>query len=95
MERAAESWWRPTRDELAQWAGIGLRIDEQVLYLDGALQQLEADEPRSAQLTKLHFFTGLTLDEEADSLGISTRMAERDWAYARATMGRVLKACEF
>ena len=49
-----------------------------------ALQALEREEPRKAAVVKLRFFAGLTNDEAAESLGISSATAENDWAYARA-----------
>jgi RNA polymerase sigma factor (TIGR02999 family) len=58
--------------------------DERLLALDEALAQLAAEDAGAAQLMKLRFFGGLTLKEAADSLGLSLRTAERQWAYARA-----------
>lgn len=55
-----------------------------VLALDDALVKLEAADPRKAQLIKLRFFAGLSNEEAAAALGISTSTADNDWAYARA-----------
>jgi len=52
--------------------------------LHEALDGLAAHDPRKAELVKMNYFIGLTLEESAQVLGISTRTAERDWAYARA-----------
>ena len=41
-------------------------------------------ETRKAELVKLKYFVGFTLEEAADALGISHRTAKRDWAYAKA-----------
>jgi RNA polymerase sigma factor (TIGR02999 family) len=60
----------------------GPHID--LLALDEALQKLEKQDPRRAQLVKLRFFTGLTIAEAAQVLGISTSTADNDWAYARS-----------
>jgi RNA polymerase sigma factor (TIGR02999 family) len=57
---------------------------EDLLYLDEALVQFEAEDPTAARLVKLRFFAGLTLGQAAESLGISRRTADRQWAYARA-----------
>jgi RNA polymerase sigma factor (TIGR02999 family) len=57
---------------------------ERLIALDEALAQLAAEDPAAAQLVNLRFFAGLTLKEAADSLGLSLRTAERQWAYARA-----------
>jgi len=55
-----------------------------LLALDEALTRLEATDKAKADLVKLHFFGGLTMDEAAELLGISQRTAKRYWAYARA-----------
>ena len=55
-----------------------------LMALDEALSKLEAAEPRKAELVKLRFFAGLTNDQAADVLGVSSATAENDWAYARA-----------
>ena len=58
--------------------------DERLLALDEALDRFAAIEPRKAQLLKLRSFTGMTLDQAAEVLGISPSTADRWWAYARA-----------
>ncbi len=57
---------------------------DRLLALDDALRQLEAEDPRKAELVKLRFFAGLTTHQAAASLGVSTSTAEKDWAYARS-----------
>jgi RNA polymerase sigma factor (TIGR02999 family) len=59
----------------------GPRVD--LLALDEALKQLEAKDPRKADLVKLRFFAGLTNQQAAEALGISTSTADNDWAYAK------------
>jgi RNA polymerase sigma factor (TIGR02999 family) len=58
--------------------------DDRLLALDEALRQLEAEDPRKAELVKLRFFAGLTAEQAAAALGVSTSTAEKDWAYARS-----------
>jgi RNA polymerase sigma factor (TIGR02999 family) len=60
--------------------------DDQVdlLALDEALQKLEVEQPSKAQLVKLRYYAGCTLEETAQILGVSRASAQRDWAYARA-----------
>jgi RNA polymerase sigma factor (TIGR02999 family) len=61
-----------------------------LLDLNEALTQLEQDEPRKAELVKLRYFAGLSLEESAEALGISPATAKRYWAYARAWLyGRI------
>jgi RNA polymerase sigma factor (sigma-70 family) len=57
---------------------------EDLLALDEALEQLEADDKLCANLVELRFFAGLTLGEAAEALGLPRRTADRHWAYARA-----------
>jgi RNA polymerase sigma factor (TIGR02999 family) len=57
---------------------------DRLLTLDEALSQLEAEDPRKAELVKLRFFAGLTAEQAAAALGVSTSTAEKDWAYARS-----------
>jgi RNA polymerase sigma factor (TIGR02999 family) len=57
---------------------------DDLLALDEALQQLARQEPAKAELVKLHYFAGLSLEEAGRALGISHRTAKRHWAYARA-----------
>jgi RNA polymerase sigma factor (TIGR02999 family) len=58
--------------------------DDRLLALDEALGRLEAEDPRKAELVKLRFFAGLTAEQAAAALGVSTSTAEKDWAYARS-----------
>jgi RNA polymerase sigma factor (TIGR02999 family) len=55
-----------------------------LLALDDALKQLEEQHPPKAEVVKLRFFAGFTLEETAQVLGISLATAARHWAYARA-----------
>ena len=64
-------------------AVLPLACDD-LLGLDEALQKLEQQHPRKAELVKLRFFAGLTTAQAAQSLGISATTAENDWSYARA-----------
>jgi RNA polymerase sigma factor (TIGR02999 family) len=57
---------------------------DRLLVLDDALRLLEAEDPRKAELVKLRFFAGLTSEQAAATLGVSTSTAEKDWAYARS-----------
>jgi RNA polymerase sigma factor (TIGR02999 family) len=57
---------------------------EDLLALDEALDRLAARDPLKAELVKLRYFAGMTIDEAAGALGISAATAKRYWAYARA-----------
>ncbi|HVC93955.1 MAG TPA: ECF-type sigma factor [Pirellulales bacterium] len=55
-----------------------------LLALDEALQKLERLSPRRAELVKLRYFAGLTLEQAAQALGVATSTASADWAYAKS-----------
>ncbi len=57
---------------------------EEMLALDEALTRLEEADPRQARIVMLRYFAGLTTDEIAAALGISTRTVDREWRFARA-----------
>jgi RNA polymerase sigma factor (TIGR02999 family) len=57
---------------------------DELLALDEALTQLAVADPRRAELVRLRYFAGLTLDQAAELLGISRATADRNWAFARA-----------
>jgi RNA polymerase sigma factor (TIGR02999 family) len=54
-----------------------------ILALSEALDKLEEQDPRAAQLVKLRFFVGFTRQEVADVLGVSVATVDNDWAYAK------------
>lgn len=64
---------------------------DRILVIDEALTELEAESPRKAQLVKLCFFAGMTLEEAAGALGVATITAKRDWAAARVWLYRRVK----
>jgi RNA polymerase sigma factor (TIGR02999 family) len=72
---------RVSLPELAEPAA-GEPVD--LLALDEALGRLEALHPDKAQVVKLRFFAGCTLEQTAQALGIARATAERHWAWARA-----------
>jgi RNA polymerase sigma factor (TIGR02999 family) len=61
---------------------------DDVLALDEALTKLAQKHPDKAELVKLRYFAGLTVEEAAQALGISPATADRHWAYARAWLFR-------
>ena len=73
-----------TRVSLDEALCLGETPDDDLLALDEALQRLAREEPAKAELVKLHYFAGLSLEEAGRALGVSHRTAKRHWAYARA-----------
>ncbi|HEY2250242.1 MAG TPA: sigma-70 family RNA polymerase sigma factor [Planctomycetaceae bacterium] len=68
--------------------------DDDLLALDEALSKLEAEDPVKANLVKLRFFAGLTVEQAATALGISRATADRYWSFARAWLFHEIGACE-
>jgi RNA polymerase sigma factor (TIGR02999 family) len=67
--------------------GLDLRDEEAsdgLVALDEALEKLAAEEPVAAQVVRLRYFAGLTVEQTAQTLGVSVRTANRHWAYAKA-----------
>lgn len=69
------------------------RFDD-LLDIDEALEKLATRDPALAELVRLRFFAGLTIEEAAEVLGQSTRTVNRDWNYARALLVQILKGGE-
>jgi RNA polymerase sigma factor (TIGR02999 family) len=72
------------RIHLAELQGQSGEEQVDLLALDDALKKLEELHPDKAQVIKLRFFAGCTLEETAEILGVSRATAQRTWAYARA-----------
>ena len=58
--------------------------DEQLLAVNDALNKLALNHPEKAELVKLRYFVGMTIEESAEVLGVSVATAKRHWALARA-----------
>jgi RNA polymerase sigma factor (TIGR02999 family) len=70
---------------------ISNQSDDSLLALDDALGRLAADEPEAAEVVKLRYFAGLTIEETAAAMNISARTVNRHWTYARAWLYDQLK----
>jgi RNA polymerase sigma factor (TIGR02999 family) len=66
-------------------------LPDELLALDEALEKLGRRDLLCANLVKLRFFGGLTLDEAATTLGIAPRSADRYWAFARSWLYNELR----
>ncbi len=60
--------------------------DEQLLALTEALDRVALEDPVIAEVVKLRYFAGLTIEQAAELLGISVRTANRHWSYAKAKL---------
>ena len=81
------NWNNVTLDLSDLAAGKGL---DELLEVNDALDQLTAMDPRTAQVVRLRFFAGLSVDETALVMGMSARSVDREWQYARAWLGKRL-----
>jgi RNA polymerase sigma factor (TIGR02999 family) len=66
--------------------------DDELLALDMALDRLADVEPQGAELVRLRYFAGFTLEESASLLDMSLRSVNRLWAYSKSWLLRELDA---
>jgi len=66
--------------------------DDSILLINEALEHLEAEDAGLARIVMLKFFGGLSIREVAESLELSERTADRQWAYAKAWLFRYISA---
>jgi RNA polymerase sigma factor (TIGR02999 family) len=81
-----------------KWGGDWRRVDldnldlvtsvtpDQLLVLDEAIDGLAGEDPTAARLVRLRYYAGLSLEQAADALAISTATAYRHWSFARARL---------
>jgi RNA polymerase sigma factor (TIGR02999 family) len=69
----------------------GNACDDQVLAVHDALDRLANEDPQKAELVKLRYFAGLSVEESALVLGVSEATINRWWVYARAWLGREIQ----
>ena len=67
---------------------------DELLQVHEALDGLAGKDPVSAELVKLLYFAGLTMEEAAATLNISKRTAEGRWSYARAWLRRIVSKAQ-
>ena len=72
------------REELDEACAILEPPSDDVLAIHEALQELRDRDPLKAEIVLLRYFTGLTMDETADVLGVAKRTLDRQWRYIRA-----------
>lgn len=72
-------------------AGVAVDRSADVIALDDALESLAKFDDRKSRIVELRFFGGLTADETAEVMGISSRTVHREWDLARAWLFRELR----
>lgn len=84
--------WQRIDLEHAQIATPDSGVD--LLALNDALEELAEEQPDKAELVKLRYFAGLTIEEVAGAMGLSTATAVRRWRHARAWLADKLAEAE-
>lgn len=86
-DKRGGGWARVTLTGLAETP-----VDVDIVALSAALDELAELDPRGAEIVQMRFLSGMTVDEIATVLGVSSRTVERSWRAARAwlllTLGR-------
>ncbi len=63
---------------------------ERLLELDDALERLALEDERAAEIVRLRFYGGLSLEQAGEMVGVSRRTAIRDWGFARARLSELM-----
>ncbi len=79
-----------THEQLQEDHFVQNEQPDELLAVDEALHLLAVEDPVAANLVKLRYFVGMTMNEAATTLGLPLRNAERTWTYARAWLRRQL-----
>jgi RNA polymerase sigma-70 factor, ECF subfamily len=87
-QKRGADWQRVT---LAEGLDIAVNNDADLVAVDEALEALAKLDPRKAQVVELRFFGGLSLEETAEALKLSTDTVGRDWRAAKAWLTRELR----
>ena len=82
------------REPLFEDALPAFRIDDELVAIDEALTDFAATYPDRARVVELRFFGGLSVEETAQVLGISTATIKRDWRMAKAWLRRAMTGSE-
>jgi RNA polymerase sigma factor (TIGR02999 family) len=72
------------RVDLNECDAVSLAAPDEFLLIDEAIARLAADDPQAAQLVRLRYYAGLSVEEAAEMAGFSRSSAYEHWSYARA-----------
>jgi RNA polymerase sigma factor (TIGR02999 family) len=72
------------RVDLDQVDVVSISGPDELLLIDEAISKLEAQDPQAAQLVRLRFFAGMSVEEAAEMAGLARSSAYEHWSYARA-----------
>jgi RNA polymerase sigma factor (TIGR02999 family) len=71
-------------------ADLATQEPEEIVRFDEAFRRLEVESPDGAAVARLRFYAGLSIEQTAAALGLSTSTVDRRWAFARAWLFRQL-----
>ena len=80
----------PERIPLSEADQAAEEKSAEVIAIDEALVRLAALDPRKSRVVELRYFGGLTVEESAELLGVSSKTIDREWRWARAWLHREL-----
>jgi RNA polymerase sigma factor (TIGR02999 family) len=80
----------PVRVTLTDVASLTQHDPAEILALDDAIRRLEGQDPTAADIVRLRYFAGLSVEETAAMLALSERTVKREWAFARAWLYKTL-----
>ena len=92
--RAKQSEKRGGTQVRVEWSDVDIATTtgpDALLILDEALEKLAAEHPDKAELVKLRFYTGLSIEETAAVLGVSEKTVKRRWTHVRALLFHEIK----
>lgn len=78
-------------DELKETSIVMTAPPDELLAVSEALDKLGKEDPSAAELVKLRYFVGMTMEEAAAAMGLAKRTAEGIWTYAKAWLGREIR----
>jgi len=87
-QRAAKRGAGAVRIELGEELAVAQQRDLDLIVLDDALERLATMDERQSRIVELRFFAGLSVEDTADVMGISTATVKREWSSARAWLFR-------
>jgi RNA polymerase sigma-70 factor (ECF subfamily) len=87
-QRAAKRGAGAVRLELDEALAVAQQRDLDLIALDDALERLATMDQRQSRIVELRFFAGLSVEDTADVMGISTATVKREWSSARAWLFR-------
>jgi DNA-directed RNA polymerase specialized sigma24 family protein len=81
---------KQTPGEIGGALGVFERDPAEVLAVNEALAKLRARDPQKADIVQCRYFAELSIDETAEALGVSPRLVDKEWRFAKAWLKREL-----